>query len=268
VLIRSLLAGTTPVVLPPGPFDAPTFAAGVATLVATTDPGVALYTSLVPTQLHRLLATPIGLNALEAFAAVLVGGAPMGVFDTRPSSIVETYGATETAGGCVYNGIPLKGVLVEIDDTGRIRLGGTVIADGYADGDDACFSMRDDTRWFQTSDLGAWEGGSLRVLGRADDVIITGGYKVHPAVVEREILALPHIDQAVVIGLPDPEWGTRLVALVVVKAGAPVSTTPGIREALASELPPFALPREVRVVDSLPLLESGKIDREAARAGA
>lgn len=268
VLLRSLIAETTPVVLPPGPFDAPSFATGASALVATTDPGVPLYTSLVPTQLHRLLATPEGLAALEPFSAVLVGGAPLGPADSRPTTIVETYGATETAGGCVYDGIPLEGVRVEVDDTGRISIGGAVVADGYADGDNASFGSRDGVRWFRSSDVGAWEAGSLRVMGRADDVIISGGYKVHPAVVERAILGLPGVDQAVVIGLPDSEWGTRVVALVVTAVGSASQTTRSIREALSGALPRFALPREVRSIRELPLLESGKIDRAAARAGA
>jgi O-succinylbenzoic acid--CoA ligase len=168
----------------------------------------------------------------------------------------------------VYDGIPLEDVRVKVDGTGRISIGGTVVADGYADGDDADFGSRDGVRWFRSSDVGAWKAGSLRVMGRADDVIISGGYKVHPAVVERAVLTLPGVDQAVVIGLPDPEWGTRVVALVVIAVGATPPTTRSLREALSGALPRFALPREVRSVRELPLLEGGKIDRAAARAGA
>jgi len=268
VLIRSFIAGTTPVVLPSGRFDTPAFSTGTTTLVATTDPGVPLYTSLVPTQLHRLLATPTGIDALEAFTAVLIGGAPIGTPDARPTSIVETYGATETAGGCVYDGTALNGVGVEIDDTGRICLGGAVVADGYADGENGDFFVRDGIRWFRTSDLGVSENGSLSVLGRADDVINSGGYKVHPTVVERAMMRLPGVDQVAVVGVPDPEWGERIVALLVSAAGAPMPTTSEVREALAPDLPRFALPQEVRAIDRLPLLESGKIDRESARRNA
>lgn len=268
VLIRSFIAGTTPVVLPPGRFDALAFAAGTAALVETTNPTLPLYTSLVPTQLHRLLATPAGTGALAAFAAVLVGGSPLGSLRVNASPIVETYGATETAGGCVYNGIPLKGVEVEIDAAGRICVGGAVVADGYADGEDEDFFVRDGVRWFRTSDLGTWKDGSLQVLGRADDVINSGGYKIHPALVERAMLSLPGVVQVVVVGVPDPEWVERIVALVVYAEGTPIPVTEEIRKILSADLPHFALPQEVRAVDRLPLLESGKIDRESARKGA
>ncbi|MBN2177326.1 MAG: AMP-binding protein [Demequinaceae bacterium] len=271
VLVRSFLAETTPVRLVSGPFDPAAFASGVAALTATTDPGVPLYTSLVPTQLHRILASESCREDLDRFNAVLVGGAPLGLpREALPPSVIETYGATETAGGCVYDGIPLDGVQVEVDDSGRVTIGGMVIADGYADDADSDTDigtgpglfLRDDVRWYRTPDAGVWAGGSLAVVGRLDDVIVSGGFKVHPTTVETALLTLPGIEQAVVVGVPDSEWGERVVALVV---GSAVPTIERVRGDLLKTLPRFALPREIRPVGALPLLESGKIDRKAAR---
>lgn len=265
VLVRSHLAGTTPVSLPPGSFEPDVFVSAAATLRETTDPGVPLYSSLVPTQLRRLLASSEARGCLEAFSAVLVGGAPLGgLVRNAPCAIVETYGATETAGGCVYDGKALDGVRAEVDDSGRIHIGGDVVADGYADGEDSDVYRRDDTRWYRTPDMGGLRKGKLAVFGRMDDVIISGGYKVHPEVVEAALISLPVIEQAAVVGVPDPEWGERVVALVV-STEAAVPTAAQVRRSLSPLLPSFARPRELRSVSSLPLLKSGKIDRRAAQ---
>ncbi len=261
VLVRSLLAETTPTRCGPGPFSVRSFLAATTSLVDTTDPGTPLYVSLVPTQLLRLLSSPEACDALERFSSVLVGGAPLDIpREALPPSIVETFGATETAGGCVYDGLPLDGVRVDVDPEGRVLIGGDVVADGYADGDDEAFSTRDGTRWYRTPDLGVVDDGVLRILGRADDVINTGGHKVNPADVERALLTIPGIEQAAVVGVPDPDWGHRVVA-VVVPADGPSTTS--IRETLAGALPPHAVPREIRGARSLPLLPGGKIDRTA-----
>jgi len=262
VLVRSALAGTEPLRLTPGTFTPESFLMAAGELFDSTPGEVPRYCSLVPTQLRRLLASDLR-GVLDRFSAILVGGAPLSLpREALPTSVVETYGATETGGGCVYDGLPLDGVRADVDGEGRVSIGGDVVADGYADGDDEAFSSREGLRWYRTPDLGVWDGGVLRIHGRADDVINTGGHKVNPADVERALLALPGIDQAVVGGAPDPEWGCRVVA-VVVSSHDPAPTTEQIRKALAGTLPPEALPREVRAVRSLPLLPSGKIDRTA-----
>lgn len=263
VLARSSLSGLSPVVVPDGPFDADTFATEARRLASTTDPGVPLYVSLVPTQLHRLVASDVGRAALEPFAAVLVGGSSLTAIN-RPRNVVETYGATESAGGCVYDGAPLDGVAVTIDADGRVEIGGPTLADGYADGDNSDFHERSGMRWFRTSDVGMWDGRRLEVSGRADDVIVTGAFKVHPSTVERAMAGLPGVHEVVVVGIPDDEWGTRVVALVVPTPGASAPSTEDTRAALA-ELPRFARPREVRQIGTIPLLASGKIDRMAAQ---
>ncbi len=285
VLARSALAGTVPVPVRTGPgmpFAAGPFAAAVAGLGQGAgeggDEGDRLrLTSLVPTQLARLLDDPTGegTEALRALDAVLLGGAAAdpGLLErarTAGATVVTTYGMSETSGGCVYDGVPLPGVRVRVDDgDGRIRLGGPVLADGYA-GDPALTAERfvedEDGRWFRTDDRGAWRDGRLHVLGRVDDVIVTGGHKVEPRDVEQALRRLPAVADALVVGLPDPEWGQAVAALVVpVGPGEPPSL-PDLRDALSGTLPPHARPRRVAWRDGIPLLESGKPDRAAARA--
>ena len=260
VAVRSMLAGTHMGRLPRGSFTAAGFAAYVENW-RTDGPR---YVSLVPTQLHRVLESPAARDALSSFDAVLVGGAPLHA--EAPPNVVTTYGSTETAGGCLYDGVPIGDSAFRLVD-GRVWLSGPTLALGYADGDDSAFVTDGGERWFVTSDLGRVDGdGRLRILGRADHVINTGGVKVHPVAVERALESLPYVDAAVVVGLPDPEWGARVVALVTTASGMP--SWDGVREALREELPAAAIPRQGWAVETLPTLESGKIDRNAAREAA
>ncbi|MFW7414658.1 AMP-binding enzyme [Demequina sp. SO4-18] len=239
-----------------GPFTAAGFASAAARM-----PDGRRYVSLVPTQLRRVLADPRGADALAAFDAVLVGGAPPGM--TLPPNAVETYGMTETSGGCVYDGVPLDGASIRIGEGGRIMIAGPMLADGFADGDDSAFVERDGQRWLRTGDVGEITDGLLTVRGRGDDVILTGGVNVHPATVERALLAQPGIADAVVVGVADVQWGQRVVAAVVPTPDA-VVTLEGLRDGLPLER--AELPTAVVVVDSVPRTAAGKIDRYAARA--
>lgn len=259
VLARSHLAGTTPVRLGEGPFTADAFAR--ATDLLTADRA---YVSLVPTQLERVLESGIGAAALERYAAVLVGGAPS-LRDELPANVVRTYGSTETSGGCVYDGRPLEGVELAIRD-GLVCIAGPMLADGYLDGDDSAFTVHDGRRWLVTQDLGEIVDGTLRILGRADDVINTGGFKVHPLPVERALHGLPWVREAIVVGVPDAQWGQRVVAVVAAAGEAPSDATAAARDDLADALHRHQLPREVIVVSDVPRLASGKIDRSAARS--
>ena len=257
VLVRSLLAGTTPVVLPPGPFGAAAFAEATARLT-----GPRRYVSLVPTQLRRLLADP---GALRAYDAVLLGGAaaaPSLLAQARDAGVrvVTTYGMSETSGGCVYDGVPLDGVRVAVEG-GRVRLGGPVVARGYRLRPDLTAAAFDGDL-FTTSDLGRLDGGVLTVLGRADDVVVTGGENVAPLAVEGALESHPSVVEAAVTGVPDEEWGSRVVALVVLRAPL---TLADAREHVAAALPRAWAPRELREVEALPLLASGKLDRAALR---
>ncbi len=290
VIVRSLLAGHPPVVLDTrAGFRPERFAAAASELASDRR-----YTSLVPTQLHRILAAPgTALDALRGFDAVLVGGAatPAALLEAARNSginAVTTYGMSETAGGCVYDGTPLEGVGVRLDPAGCIELTGPMLASGYLGEPEATARAFVDG-WFRTSDLGRWDGARLTVLGRADDVITTGGESVHPAAVERVLTAQPGVRAACVVGLPDPEWGQSVAAAIVLDGGVldggvldggvpdgrvPDGRVPGsalldrgmLAAAVRAELGAPAVPRHLRVLDALPLRGVGKPDRaEVAR---
>jgi O-succinylbenzoic acid--CoA ligase len=271
-------------------FDAASFAQVAArALSEADDAGLPAFTSLVPTQLTRILADPSadGVRArglLARFVAVLVGGAatpPDLLARTRAARIAArtTYGSSETAGGCVYDGLPLPGVRLSVDgpddDEGRLRIVSPTLAHGYLlpDGaaDQDAFTDAG-TRTFTTSDLAHLDpDGHLRVIGRADDVIVTGGLKVVPQDVERAIdrslMLRDVVADAVVVGVPDAEWGSRVEALVVPRPGADPHELPAlVRAALRTTgVSAHRIPRHVHVVDELPTLGIGKVDRTTAR---
>jgi o-succinylbenzoate---CoA ligase len=252
VLVRSLLAGTSPVRL-----EGPTTAGSFEDAAAALGDG-RRYVSLVPTQLRRLLGSP----ALRAFDAVLLGGAAAPealLIEARQAgvAVVTTYGMSETSGGCVYDGKPLRGVEVEVGD-GPIRVRGPVLAKAYRSG-----PLLEADGWFRTGDVGAWRDGRLVVLGRADDVVVTGGEKVAPAAVEARLREHPSVVDAAVVGVPDEEWGQRVVAVVVLSGPLTLAEA---RDVVSGPLPRAAAPRQLRVVDALPLLPSGKIDRMRLRS--
>jgi o-succinylbenzoate---CoA ligase len=265
VVVRALLAGAPPVVqdLREG-FRPDGFAAATAAL----GPGRHC-TSLVPTQLLRLLdAGGAALDALRSYVAVLVGGAALDAnlrarAEAAGVGVVATYGMTETAGGCVYDGVPLDGVRVRLDG-GRIVLGGPTLATGYlgrlAETAAAFGTDPQGNREFRTGDLGRWVDGRLEVVGRADDVIVTGGEKVAPVAVERVLTDQPGVRAACVVGLPDAEWGEVVAAALVMDvAPQPERLRAAVRDALGRA----AVPRVLRAVDALPLRGIGKPDRDA-----
>ena len=221
--------------------------------------------SFVPTMLRRLLDSGADLGHLRR---VLLGGAAPGpklLADAASAGVpvVVTYGMSEMAGGCVYDGVPLDGVDADVDDDGRIRLRGPMRFDGYRLRDDLTDEVLRDG-WLRTNDLGAWAAdGRLEVLGRADDVIVTGGHNVSA---ERVAQLLEHHDaiaEVAVGGRDDRDWGQRVVAYVV--SGSHLPTLDELRRFLSPHLPAYAAPRELVLLDALPRLPSGKIDRLALR---
>jgi O-succinylbenzoic acid--CoA ligase len=277
VLVRSLVAGTTPVGMEvDGGFTSATFAraTGEVNSVAKASP---VYTALVPTQLVRLLASADGRRALVRFDAVLLGGAPASaglLAQARALGVrvVTTYGMSETAGGCVYDGRALDVCSVRLEDDGRIRLGGATVAEGYLGDPDLTarsFSREHtalgDTAWFRTDDVGHLEDGTLVVDGRIDDLINTAGLKVVPGVVEAALVRLSSIAEAVVVGSPDAEWGEVVSAAVVLTQGSPAPTVREVRDQLRGILPDHALPRRVAALAELPARGPGKPDRAAIR---
>lgn len=261
VLVRSIAAGTTPLVLSPGHFDPAAFAAAARQLT-----GERSYTSLVPLQVARLLESRAGLMALRRFDGILVGGQAMPAplrsrVEQLGLPVYRTYGSSETSGGCVYNGVPLPGVHIRIVD-GAVELSGPMLAEGYL-GDapltDRTFVVDEGLRWYRTGDLGEYDDGVLKVTGRADNVIVSGGVNVSLDRVERVVRDLPDLAESVVVPVTDERWGE--VPVVVTVGRHPELTE--IADAVASVLGKPARPAHVVRLDSMPVLPSGKPDRLA-----
>jgi O-succinylbenzoic acid--CoA ligase len=257
VVCRSLVAGHRPVLLE----DRGSLAGAVR------QAGGAPYISLVATQLHRALQAPEETSALASCSAVLVGGGPVDRSlreRARAAGIrvVATYGSAETAGGCVYDGLPLDGVAVAIGVDGRVRISGPTLFDRY-DGDPVLTAQVLVDGWFLTADAGRFdEDGRLQVLGRLDDMAVSGGVKVPTGIVAARLRDHPAVTAVDVGRVADDEWGERVVAWVV---GA--LSLDEAREWVAQVHPRSWAPRELRVVDSFPMLPNGKVDRVALRKG-
>jgi O-succinylbenzoic acid--CoA ligase len=281
VLVRSIVADREPAWLT-GAFTPQSFSAA-ALMMVSTDRGVRIptYTSLVPAQLSKLLDAAAGdttvLAALRSFETILVGGQSIAAVTLERAEaagvrIVRTYGSTETSGGCVYDGRGLRGVSVRIVD-GEVRIAGPMLADGYL-GDTAATEaafLRDDTgsRWYRTGDAGIIEDGVLRVRGRIDNVIVSGGINVSLDRVERIVRTIPGLESAVVVGVSDDRWGEASV--VVVARGEALRRSESTqlaeaRNAVAEEIGAHARPARLVLVDDLATLPSGKPDRETIRA--
>ena len=257
VLVRSALADRVPAVL-----QHPAEQLGAA--LARMPDGDRRYTALVPTQLRRYLDTDP--ESLARFDAVLVGGAATdpGLLARARAAGVQvrtTYGMSETAGGCVYDGQPLDGVRVRVDDRG-VQLAGPTLALGYRlDPAATAAAFRDG--WFHTRDAGSLDdAGLLTVHGRLDDVVISGGVNVAPQAVEAVLREHPQVADAVVTGRPDPEWGQRVVAGIV-PAGPDAPTLEQLRDWVAGRLGPAAAPRDVVLLAAVPVLHTGKPDRRS-----
>jgi O-succinylbenzoic acid--CoA ligase len=270
---RAVLAGGDPVVWP-GVGGAASFTAtsfgdvASETLRRAASDGVPAYVSLVPTQFARLLDHPDVLETLAGFKAVIVGGAAMAcrareIAESTGIRIVATYGATETGGGVVYNGVPLPGVDITLSDDGIISVGGPTLALGYRlrpDLDRARFVAGR----FITSDLGRWVDGRLEVVGRTDSVIKVGGVKVSLTAINEALLCHIRVIDAVTVAEPDSEWGRVPRAYVI----PDVLPTPGSSEyenlvsdlmnAVADRLGRAATPRQITLTRDLPQLASGK----------
>jgi O-succinylbenzoic acid--CoA ligase len=217
------------------------------------------------------MSEPGDVEALQGFDAVLVGGgaAEASLVDTALAhriAVVTTYGMSETCGGCVYDGLALDGVSVQVGADGVIRLSGPVLFDGYVgDPELTARVLRDG--WLRTPDLGRLRpDGRLDVIGRADDVTVSGGVNIALPAVERRIQAMAEVAQCAVVATPDPEWGHRVVAHVVPAPGALAPSLGAVRDFVAVVHPRSWAPRELVVEDRLPLLESGKIDRALLRS--
>ncbi|MBA4248743.1 MAG: o-succinylbenzoate--CoA ligase [Microbacterium sp.] len=264
VLARSLSAGSTPLPVPAGRLSA----ARVLEAVAAMDDPVR-YTALVPAQLSRLVdeaeADDALRRALAGFSRILVGGqaTPAPLIERATSlgwHLTRTYGSSETCGGVVYDGVPVGQTTVRITD-GRVELGGPTLAEGYLDDPErtaSTFVEHDGQRWYRTDDAGELVDGVLRVTGRIDDTIVTGGLKVRLGDVERIVREQPGLADAVVVAGHHPEWGE--VPVVVTTTRPDLES---LRRAVGAAMPPEARPDRILTVDAVPLLPSGKPDRLA-----
>ncbi len=249
VVVRALLDGIGLDVLPA--FDE-------GAVRSARDRGATL-TSLVPTALDRVGA--------QGFRWVVLGGSADPVAH-RPTNVVRTWGLTETGGGIVYDGRPLPGVEVASID-GELWVRSPTLSRGVRQTDGATRDLRrarpDDassTGWLATGDAGSVTGdGTVTVLGRTDDMIVTGGENVWPDAVEAALRPLPGVAEVAVAGRPDPEWGERVVAWVVPGPDAPLPTLADVRARIRHHLPPWAHPKEMRLVGRLPRTALGKVRR-------
>lgn len=222
--------------------------------------------SLVPTQLVRALRDPAISAALAGFDAVLVGGAalPAGLLDTARSAgipVLTSYGMSETCGGCVFDGVPLPGVAIELGEAGRIEIVAPQVFSGYRHDAELTAATLVGAGRLLTNDRGSWgPDGRLQVLGRFDDVVISGGVNVDLAAAQR-VLDEVAPGAGVLLAVPDPEWGARIVLASTRGDGG----LAGWRELLRARLGVAALPRQLLELDALPRTASGKVDRQRLR---
>lgn len=245
VAVRSLATPHGVILVPPShPFDPHTVIDALATAAGP------VFLSLVPMQLARIL--DVSATALAHCHRILIGGAPMSASLRERSAhlpVVQTYGMTETSGGCVFDGIPAPGVGIEIED-GRVVVTGPTVAAGYLD-DDMEFHGR-----FATQDLGSFDDGRLTVTGRIDDVVLVRGTNVSLSAVA-DALGTAH---ACVVAIPDDVDGA-----VICAAFAGITDVEPLLDAVVTRLGHTACPRRTRIVDALPLLHTGKVDRQAVQ---
>jgi O-succinylbenzoic acid--CoA ligase len=247
VLVRSLELGTTPIDLR----DAKEYPK-------------ADFTAIVPTQLFRALNGETQLlEHLKGCQAVLVGGAALPEATAQAAEnarikIVTTYGMTETCGGCIYDGTPLAGVEVRTDD-GVIEIKGPTIAYSYLNDEQAWKDSFNDG-WFVTHDLGAFVGGKLTAIGRADDIIISGGEKVSLSAIESALSGKFPENEIAAFSVPDAEWGN---ALHIAIAGERPVSTHEISTHLEQILGVVAKPKGFLILSTLPMIGVGKVDHKA-----
>lgn len=263
VLVRSSLAGTVPAEIDTSDgFDPGSLPAAIGRMGSGRR-----YASLVAAQLAKALDNPAACEALAELDAVLLGGGPapapvLAGAAEAGIAVVRTYGSSETAGGCVYDGVPLDGVEIRIDTTGRVAIGGATVAKGYRNPTEP--DPFADPGWFLTDDIGTLDdSGFLSILGRADDAISTGGLTVLPTVVEAVLAQHPGVAECAVFGVDDERLGQRVVAAVV-PAGVPPSLE-DLRDFTTDTLDRTAAPRELHIVAELPRRGIGKLDRRALR---
>lgn len=214
-------------------------------------------TSIVPAQLARLLDDELGVAALQRCDTILVGGGATSLdLQQRAQkfgiALTLTYGMTETAGGCVFNGRPVGDTSVIVED-GRIRIAGSAVALKYRDSDE----LFDGT--FLTNDVGMYSDGVLNVTGRVDDIVSIKGVNVSPVAVEAVLRSMPTIRDAAVVVRND-----ALHAFIVTASPQAIADAENL---VTGQLGRVAVPESFTELDALPHLPNGKIDRVRLREG-
>ena len=219
------------------------------------------FISIVPTQLYKALTSDAKLlEHLTAAEAVLVGGGPVSDKLKKEAAnkhvkIVTTYGMTEMSGGCVYNQKPLDGVEIKLTSDGLIRLTGPMIASGYLSEKGELTSVGIDG-WFESTDIGELSAGFLKVNGRTDEVIISGGENISLVLVEDKIRELIPNQEIIAFALPDEVWGEKLCL---------GSTSNLSIEEIRKSVGSLLSPKEVFLFEQIPTTSIGKPDRRAAK---
>ena len=222
------------------------------------------FTAIVPTQLHRAISGDEKLlRHLQNCKSVLVGGSPasktiLSAAKNAGINVVTTYGMTETSGGCVYNNRALPGVSVMVDESGRLKIKGPILASGYED-NQALWNENFKDGWFLTSDLGTVSGEEIKVIGRADDVVISGGENVSLMAIENELADnFPNVN-FLATSVPDAEWGAKICLMSDLEIDSEQ-----VVQILKNNLGKQFAPKEFLVVKPIPQIGIGKPDRVKA----
>ena len=206
--------------------------------------------------LVSLVATALTRIEPSLFRMVVLGGgrAPGNLL---AANVVTTYGMTETGSGVVYDGVPLDGVEIRVVD-GEVQVRAPMLLRCYRDGHDP----KTADGWLPTGDVGSLdESGRLTVIGRREEMIVTGGENVWPHAVETVLAAHPSVEEVAVAGRPDPEWGERVAAWVVPRDFSRPPSLSMLRAFVSEQLPSYAAPRELMLVSDLPRTALGKLAR-------
>lgn len=277
MLVRSELSGIAPVFFD-GRFDAARFLETADALDADRR-----YVSLVPVQFGRLLDIAEqdrdAADLLHRFDAVLVGGQSVSLGMRQRAhelgiALKRSYGMTETAGGCVYDGVEIGDTRVRIRG-GEVQLAGSSLALGYV-GDPELTAGRfiaetgragESARWYRTGDSGDLLGGMLRVTGRLDRVLVSGGVNVSLDEVERVVSEAPGWESVVALSTPSEEWGERVSLVVEAPRGSGAAEAQmdfeEVQRCVREALGPAAVPVWSTETEELPRLAGGKPDRRA-----
>ena len=224
--------------------------------------------SLVPTMLHRLLAADA---PLEQWQCVFVGGSALppalrAQAEARGARVVETYGLSETWGGCVHDGRPQRGTAARLAWDGEVELETDVLMRGYRDRPEETAQALTADGWFRTGNLGAWtDDHRLRIIDRKKELVISGGVNVSLVEVEHQLALHPAVADVCIAGVPDDEWGERVVAYVVPRDAAAPPTLAELRAFALARLSAPKAPRELVLVDEIPRTASGKARRHLLR---